>query len=350
MGGSSVPSSTQSTTQVQVPDWVASQVQANIAKSNTLAAQTYQAPDLPTVAPLSSDQNAAIAGVRANTGSTTPQFNSAISGLTDFPASVNALLDPNLGAQESDTTANLLRQGALNREGVTAAATGAGALGGTREGVALGMVDSNTQQTIASTIGQMSGADYSNATGDAFTEMMQTGSLASAGQIANLRALAAESQAGGQEQTLTQAGYEDALSQWQQQQNWPYEQLAIDQSALAGSPYGSTVTSQQPYNSNTLASALGLTASAIPIASTLANWAGLGAASGPLSGLATSAFDGITSLGVAGTTGGAGTGLLTSAGLFTPLASGAGGTAAAGGAAKGGADLAAAAPALALAA
>src|SRR5579864_8804889 len=100
MGSSSPPSSTQSTTEVQVPDWVQAQVQQNIAKANELAGQAYQAPDLPTVAPFSADQEAAFAGVRNNVGSTSPAFASAIAGLTDFPASVNSLLDPNLAAVE----------------------------------------------------------------------------------------------------------------------------------------------------------------------------------------------------------------------------------------------------------
>lgn len=341
------PSSTQSTTEVQVPDWVANQVQQNIATADQLAGQSYHAPDLPTVAPFTPDQEAAFAGVRANAGSTAPAFASAIAGLTDFPATVNSLLDPNLAAAESDTTANLMRQGALNREQITGAATGSGALGGTRLGVALGKNDSDTQRTIASTIGQMSGADYANATQDAFGQMMQTGTLASADQIANLRALAAETQVGGEEQTLTQGGYEDALAAWQAQQNWPYQQLSIDQSALAGSPYGATVTSSQPYSSNPLASSLGLAASALPIANTLASWAGA-------SGATTAAFNGVTSLGVLGTTGGAGVADLTASG-FLPAASiggtygaAAGGTAAAGAgaAAKGGADVAEAAPLL----
>jgi hypothetical protein len=239
---------------------------------------------------------------------------------------------------------NLQRQGALTSQSLNAAAAREGALGGTRLGVTQGMVESGTEQAIGSSINAMSSSDYLTAMQNAFTEMMQTGSLTSSDQIANLRALAAESQVGSEEQEFTQGGYEDALSQWQQQQDWPYEQLAIEQSALAGSPYGSTVTSSQPYNTNPLASDLGLAATAIPALNTLAGWAGT-------SGLTTAAYNGLTSLGVAGTTGGAGTAFLESAGLFTPLAgdtaaagTAAAGTAAAGGAAKGGADVAAAAP------
>jgi hypothetical protein len=344
MSSPKIPSSTQSTTQVEVPDWVAAQVRQNIAKSNELAGQSYQAPDIPTIAPFNPDQLSAFAGVRANAGSTAPAFASATARLTDFPATVNSLLDPNLAAAETDTTTNLLRQGALNKQQITAAATSAGALGGTRLGVARGLVDSDTERAIASGVGGMSSADYASASREAFDQIMQTGTLASADQIARLRALAAETQAGGQQQTLTQGGYADALSLWQEQQNWPYEQLAIEQSALAGSPYGNTVTARQPYNSNGLASAFGTAASALPILNTLGSWAGLWGGAG--GGAVGAGLDALGSLGVAGTTGGAGVGALEAMGAFTPLA---GGTAAAAGG-KGGAEVAASAAPLLLAA
>jgi hypothetical protein len=275
MGTSSPPSATSSTTEVQLPPWAEAQVSQNLGKANELAAQPYEAPNLPTQAPFNPDQLAAFQSVRDLQGTTAPVYGRAISDLENLPDTTQSLLNPYIAKVGGDVTSNIERAAAAAHHNLDSSAAAVGAFGGTRAGVESGIIDSETQRNIAQATNTISAQGWDNAMKAALTRSTDLGSLASGGETASLLGAGALSQVGGAEQTFTQAEYEDALSQWQQEQNWPYQQLAIQQSALAGSPYGSTVTSSQPYNSNALASGIGIAAAGLPIANTLGTWAGL---------------------------------------------------------------------------
>lgn len=73
-------------------------------------------------------------------------------------------------------------------------------------------------------------------------------------QTRALRAAQAQYGMGQNMQAFNQSALTDQYNQWQQAQNYPLEQLKIQQSGLAGVPYGSTSTS--PYYSNTGANIL----------------------------------------------------------------------------------------------
>ena len=272
---SSAPSSTSATTETVLPDWAQAQVQSNLATANNLAAQSYQAPNLPTVAPFNADQQTAFQNVRDLQGSTAPVYAGAINDLQNLPATTQSLLNPYISKVGGDVTSNIERAAASAHQDLDSSAAGVGAFGGTRQGVESGVLDSETQRNIGQATDTIAAQGWNGAMNAALTRSTDLGSLATGGETASLLGTGALSQVGGEEQQFTQAQYEDALSQWQQEQNYPYQQLAIQQSALAGSPYGSTVTSSQPYNSNPLASGIGVAAAGLPIANTLGNWAGL---------------------------------------------------------------------------
>ena len=91
-GGGGTSTSYNETT---VPDWVAAQVQQNLATANQLAAQPYQAYSGPTTAGFTADQLAAFQGVRDNLGSTQPAFADALSQVQNLPATTQSLPGPN---------------------------------------------------------------------------------------------------------------------------------------------------------------------------------------------------------------------------------------------------------------
>ena len=265
-GGAPANTTSSTTTQVQVPDWVQSQLQGNLATANQLATQPYQAYSGPTVAGFTPDQLASFQAIQSNLGSTQPAFNLAESQVQNLPATTQSLLNPYLANVEGDAVSNIQRSAALQGQTVAANAVGAGAYGGTREGVQQGLIASEAQRNIGQAVNQIQSQGYNTAQNAALQQALDEGNIASAGQTANLQGISALNQAGQQQQTLQQAQYASAMQQWQAAQNYPYQQLALQQSALAGSPYGNTVTSSQPYNSNTAAQMLGLGISAAPLA------------------------------------------------------------------------------------
>lgn len=353
MGGGGTPANTtnQATTQVQVPDWVQSQLQQNLGTANALAAQPYQASGLPTVAPFSADQTAAFNAIRANVGSTQPVFDLAQSQVQNLPQTTQSLLNPYLANVEGDTVSNIQRAAALQGQTEAGNATAAGAYGGTREGVQQGLIASEAQRNIGQAVNQIQSQGYNTAQNAALSQAAAEGNIASAGQTANLQGISALNQVGQQQQTLQQAQYASALQQWQAQQNYPYQQLALMQSALAGSPYGNSVTSQQPYTpANTAEQMLGLGISAAPLAITAANYLSAPAASTALSLAAPTAADSALagSILAAPSVAATATPIITGAATDAASASAASAAAAGGAAGKGVGDTAlAAAPALA---
>jgi len=252
------------TTETIVPDWVQAQLTQNMGMANTLASQPYTPYPGQTLAGFTPDQLASFQAIESLQGVAPGQIQSAYDSAANLPATVSGLLNPNLPGAENTLYQNAMRNLALTNQQTQAQFAGAGALGGTREAVQLGANESAAQAGIGAGINSLASTAWNNATMAALQGAGLQGTLATAGMTEALQSAGALGAVGTAGQTLQQAQYADALAQWQAQQNYPYQQLAILQSALAGSPYGASVTSSQPYSSNPLASALGTAASVIP--------------------------------------------------------------------------------------
>jgi hypothetical protein len=289
MGGGGSSGGSQSTTSETIlPDWVASQVQQNIGTANTLASQPYQAYPGQTVAGFSPAQEQAFQEVENLQGSTTPGYTQATNEVANLPQSTQSLLNPYMSQVGGDVVSNIQRAAAQTGQANAANASNVGAFGGSRTGVQSDVLASETQRNIGQAIDQIQQQGWNTASGLALNQASTLGQLTAAQQQANLMGIGALSEVGGQQQAQTQAEYSAALQQWQAQQNYPYQQLAIQQSALSGSPYGNTVQSSQPYSTNPVATALGMTAAGLPIANQLGNWAGLWGPGTGSTGLSTS--------------------------------------------------------------
>ena len=261
---------------IQLPDWVNQAAMQNYQTAMNLSQQPYTrytGQEIAGFTPLQTQAFGAIQGMP----STVPTFQQAIGNISNMPALTNlpgatqSLLNPYLSNVESDTVSNIQRQAALQGQQIAAGANQGGAYGGTRYGVEQGVLDSETQRNIGQAINQIQSQGWNAATqtallqaGIGLNQAQEMGALATAGQTAGLQLGGAQAQMGSVQQQQQQAQLAQQLAQWQQQQNWPYQQLAVAQGALAGSPYGTTTTSSQPYTSSTLANALGTAATAIP--------------------------------------------------------------------------------------
>lgn len=257
---------------VQLPDWVNQAAMTNYQTAMGLSQQPYTAYPGQEIAPFSPLENQAFSTVQ-NMPSTAPTFQGALSSVQNLPQTTQSLLNPYLGSVEADTVSNINRSAAQQGQQIAAQAAQGGAYGGTRYGVEQATLDSETQRNIGQAVDTIQSQGYNTAMQTALQQAQTEGGLATQGQQAGLQLAGAQAQVGGAQQQQQQATLAQQLANWQQQQNWPYQQLAVAQSALAGSPYGTTATSSQPYTSNTLANALSTGAAAIPPVSGLVSQA-----------------------------------------------------------------------------
>jgi hypothetical protein len=258
-GGSSIPANTSSTVtnQVQLPGWVNTLAQQNVTQAQNLAGQPYNPYPGTTVAPLNATQQAGLNAAAGVLGSTEPVFNQAINNTQNLPQTTQSLLNPYLSDVENAAVSNIQRQGGIAGTALASGAVGQGAFGGTRYGIEQALNNSETQRNIGQTVAGIESQGWNTATTTALQQAQQEAALATAGQNASLQGAQAAIGAGGAVQTQDQAQIQAAIQKWQAAQNWPYQQLAISQGALAGTPYGTQTSSTQPYAQNQTANALG---------------------------------------------------------------------------------------------
>lgn len=270
-GGGGVQSTTN---QVILPDWAQQQVQQNIAQANQVAALPYTPYSGPTVAGFTPDQLQEFQQVRDNVGSTTPTFNQAISNVANLPATTQSLLAPYMQTVGGAVTGGISGESAAQQSAANANAPNVSAFGGNKGQVYDTTLANETQRNIGQAINQIQNTGWNSQSALALRQAGEMGNLAASGQTARLVGAQALGSVGQQQQEQTQAEYSNALQQWQQAQNWPYQQLSIAESALSGTPYGNTVQSSQPYTSNSLLQGLGLATAAVPALTSIANMFG----------------------------------------------------------------------------
>jgi hypothetical protein len=334
-GGSSVPANTTSqvTNKIDLPDWVNTLGQQNVQRATDLSNQPFQTYPGQTVAPITPLQQAGYDYVGSQIGKTDPVFQTALGQVQDLPVTTQSLLSPYLKDVEGAAVSNIQRQGDIAGQNLASGAVGQGAFGGTRYGVEQALLSSETQRNIGQTVAQIESQGWNTAMDAALKQSAAETGIATAGQQAGLTEAQAAIGAGGAEQTQQQAELAAALQQWQAGQNWPYSQLAVAQGALAGTPYGTTTSSTQPYAQNQTANLLGNIAAGVGLASAGSNLFSSGGLFGSNGGL----------FGASGLFGSGGP--LFGAGLGNAVGSGAALAASAAGTAGTGGALAAALPA-----
>jgi len=264
-GGGGGGGTNTTTTTTQQPAWVQQQAQTQLGQAQAIlaGAPSYQTYPGPTLAGFTPDQQAAFQAVRNMQGVAPGQIGQAQAIAGNLPQSTASLLAPYMNQVGGAATGAMTQ--AASDIAAGASTPGISAFGGGRTAAETAAIGSETDRNISHAMASIASQGWNASTAEALQQAQTMGSIAQAGQRASLLDASALAQVGQAQQTQQQAQYATALQQWQQQQNWPYQQLAIAQSALAGTPYGTTVTAAQPYNTNPAASTIGAVASAAPI-------------------------------------------------------------------------------------
>jgi hypothetical protein len=150
-----------------------------------------------------------------------------------------------------------------------AEATRAGAFGGSRHGIAQGQMAADVQRDLNNQIGQLQYSGYNDAMSRAAADQqMRMGAASQLGNLSNLGFGMGQTinnsmiQQGAMQQALQQMAMDKAAAQYSGYQQSPYTALTALTSALGGTPYGGTTTTNttgtQPRQGNSLFDYMGL--------------------------------------------------------------------------------------------
>ncbi|HEV8502937.1 MAG TPA: hypothetical protein VGR63_15285 [Casimicrobiaceae bacterium] len=284
MSGSSGSQNSTVTNKTDVPSWLQDAAISNLGFAQDVAAKPYEQYTGQQVASITPDQQAAYDWVRKNLGAGSNAIGQAAQQITgsNLTTTAQSLLNPYLGAVEDPALAALAKQGARSQNDLASKAAGAGAFGGTRFGVESGVLGSETAAKAGELSANIRSQGWDKAVSTALTQAGEQASLATQQQTAGLAGASALSTAGYQQQQNEQANLSAALEDWQNQQNWGQQQLAIREGAVTATPYGGTTTSSQPINKgNPAVSALGGALAGAAAGSAIPGW---GTAAGALIG------------------------------------------------------------------
>jgi hypothetical protein len=206
--------------------------------------QTYQGP---LTAGQSALQNQQFAGLSqmAQTGYNPMDYQSQ-----DFnQEQAQKYMNPYLSASLAPQLSELQRQAQINNTMDASKLTGAGAYGGGRQAVLMGEQNRNLLDKSNQLIGSGYNTAYSNAMSQfnadqARQAAAQQNTEASRQFSANqgIKTLDMLGQAGAAQRDIAQQGISADQAQFQQQQLYPYQQLAFQQSLLGGLPISTAVT------------------------------------------------------------------------------------------------------------
>jgi hypothetical protein len=255
--------------QTILPGWVEQAGQQNYATAQDIAARPYQANPNATIVGMTPDQQQAIQQIRGLQGQADPTYNASIdatSGLlgnlqTLTPEQINAntaaLMNPYTLATVAPTVAQMRESlgGQLGDIGSKAAMTGA--FGGSRQGIEEGTAIGQEARGEGQLVGGLLSSGYQNAQQaamDLAKQNLASGEWAAttAPQLATNQATLDATQAGllGQvgaaEQAQSQNEANLQAQQWQDQWDYPMMNLALLESTLQNTPYGTTTIGRGP--------------------------------------------------------------------------------------------------------
>lgn len=296
MGGSDTSSQQQTNSQqvTQLPPWINQAAQQNYAYAQNVAnrpLQQYQGQMVADVGP----QMQQAWNLAANSGNVgQDQYNAAQGGylgvLGSQPQQVTAgqLSKTNLSPYMNPYTQSVInatlpimqQQLGINQIGNQAQAAGAGAFGGSRQGIQQGVTQAQGAQGMGQMAAQLNQANFQQAQGAAEQDIqgrMQAalanqaaqqnqmglniqaagglGALGNAAQMNQLRNFTELMTAGTAEQQQAQNQINAQIAKFQQAWGYPYQQLGTLQSALGMTPYGTATQGQQNTTSQTQTSA-----------------------------------------------------------------------------------------------
>ena len=216
-GGGSGPSST-STSTTGLPDWAKGYAQETLAKQNALSDvpyQTYDADRIQGLTPMQEEARKAAVGMDA--------------GSKGFGTGVKEYMSPYQQNVTDIQKREAARQSGIQGTQQQAQAAGVGAFGGSRDAIMRAERERNLGQQMGDIQARGDQANYEQA-GKQFRE----------GITQNMDINRLQSAYGAQQQALGQQGLDQAYQDFQNQRNYPQQQLSNMASMMRGLPIGST--------------------------------------------------------------------------------------------------------------
>jgi len=272
-------------TSSDIPERYRDFVDGNLALAEQIANRPYHQYTGQRVAGFTPDQQAAFQQVRnlpgqyqGNLNNANAAFTAAMGSAVDPSTMISRYMNPYEDGVVQNAIGDMSRQHQQIQNQGAAAATGAGAFGGSRHGLLEAENNRNFMDRVGSVSGQLRQAGFTNAAQlgqGATNQMLQAGQ--SAQGLANtqaglgLQSANALAGVGQQQQGMNQAGLDINYGDFLDQVNYPISALSLRQSAIGQTPMGSI--GQQPRQSDgTGAAALGALGTIGAAAITTACW------------------------------------------------------------------------------
>lgn len=261
------PSTQTTISKVELPPFIEEAAKKNLKIADQLAQRPYEAYTGPLTADLSDLQKAANQQALANSTQWNPAFQSAINTAqgvagaqtpTFAGSDLSPYMNPYLDEVEKRALDNTQRSltNTLNTIGDSAIA--AGAFGGSRHGVAEGVAAAEAARAMGDLSAQLRAQGFETASGLLNQDLNRTlqnralqlesastlGGLASAGSEAGLKNATLLGALGEQQRAVEQQKLQEQYAKWQDERNYPLQQLNLRLAALGATPYGSTQTQQ----------------------------------------------------------------------------------------------------------
>lgn len=273
-GGGSAPSAQTVTTSQQIPLYEQQFSQQNQALAQSLGSQAYPQYQGPLVAGFTPTQQAGQGAAIDAASSYQPLLNAGVqataAGMNASaadPGVIQSFMNPYVQSSLAPQITDLQTQLAQQQNQLGAQATQSGAFGDARQGAQASLNNFYGDQALNGLVSQGYNTAYNSALGAAQNQqnlMMQGGNqLANMGamnQSLGLTGAGAIYNVGAQQQQQQQQELNTAYQQYQNQVQWPYQMLNVQESALSNSPYNMSNQVTLP-NANQSAQNLGMFAS-----------------------------------------------------------------------------------------
>jgi len=241
-------------TESSLSNWAGPYVTDMLGKGQALSNQAYQAYTGPLTAGPSALQNQAYTGI-ANINVPTEQMGAWTAGTYTDPGVAQKYMNPYVQTALNPQIQEARRQSEIENLKNKAAATRAGAYGGSRQA----LMESENQRNLLQQLGLITGKGYETA----YTQGAQQFNAEQQAQKAaqeqantfGLQALGKQQEAGTQQRDIEQQGITADYTQFQEARDYPYKQVQYQQSLLQGLPLAAQSTT---YNEpSTLSQILG---------------------------------------------------------------------------------------------
>ena len=249
----------QTGTESSLSNWVGPYVTEMLGRGQALASQPYQTYTGPLTAGASDLQQQAWQGISGLQIPTTQQMTYTPGSYTDTGVA-QQYMSPYLQTALDPQIAEARRQAEIENLKNKAAATRAGAYGGSRQA----LMESENQRNLLQNLANITGQGYQKAYEQGAQQFLAEQNLqkgaAEAARAYGLQALGAQTAAGQAQRDIEQQGIGADYAQFQEERDYPYKQVQYMQSLLQGLPLAAqSYTYSQPSTlSNILSSAGGI--------------------------------------------------------------------------------------------